>query len=91
MTARTAELMAGIDFDVHRLEKAKLPFAPVNTPADPHLQAIGMIRRVEAPDGRRAQIAGLPLASDAWFKGAMTNPPASGRDTEEILANLGSR
>lgn len=97
LTARTAELMSGIDFEdaVQRLEKANLPFAPVNTPADlvddVHLQAIGMIKQVEAPDGRRAQVAGLPLAADRWFAGTPTNPPALGSDTESILAALRGR
>ena len=91
LTARTAELMATLEFDeaARRLLKAKLPFAPVNTPADliddPHLKATGMIRPVTAPDGRSAVVAGLPLAAEHWFSGDRTPPPALGADTDAVL------
>ena len=91
LTARTAELMATLEFDeaARRLLKAKLPFAPVNTPADliddPHLKATGMIRPVMAPDGRSAVVAGLPLAAEHWFSGDRTSPPALGADTDAVL------
>jgi crotonobetainyl-CoA:carnitine CoA-transferase CaiB-like acyl-CoA transferase len=94
LSARTAELVSTLDFDdaIRRLEKAKVPFAPVNTPADlpkdPHLQATGMIRPVLAPDGRLALVAGLPIAADHWFVGERTDPPALGADTDEVLKDL---
>lgn len=94
LTARTAELMATLEFDeaARRLLKAKLPFAPVNTPADliddPHLKATGMIRTVRAPDGRNAVVAGLPLAAEHWFSGDRTPPPALGADTDAVLMGI---
>lgn len=94
LSARTAKLMATLDFDdaARHLLKANLPFAPVNTPADlvndPHLQATGMIRTVQAPDGRRAVVAGLPLAAADWFSGERSPPPALGADTDTILEGL---
>ena len=89
---RTAEIMAQLDYAtaVKLLAEAKLPFAPVNTPADlvedEHLRAVGMLHQVTAPDGRKALIAGLPLTTSGWFEGARANPPVLGADTADVLA-----
>lgn len=77
-----------------RLDRANLPFAPVNTPADlvddPHLTATSFLHRVEAPDGRAGIIAGLPIATPDWLNGRRRNPPPLGHDTEDVLASLQS-
>lgn len=94
LTKRTGELMATLTFQdaIARLERAKLPFAPVNKPSDlpedPHLRAIGMFQEVRAPDGRRAQVTRLPLAAADWFTEPVTNPPGLGADTTDVLDNL---
>jgi crotonobetainyl-CoA:carnitine CoA-transferase CaiB-like acyl-CoA transferase len=75
-----------------RLEKAGLPFAPVNTPSDliqdPHLRAIDFLSEVHTPDGQKGLIARLPLSSNGWFGGRRTDPPALGEHTA-ILDSLG--
>ena len=91
---RTAALMESLDFDeiVRRLERANLPFAPVNSPADlvddRHLQALDLLKTVAAPDGREGKIATLPILSDGWFAGERRDPPALGADTDEVLNRL---
>jgi len=91
---RTAELMKGLDFEVilTRLEKANLPFAPVNTPADlisdRHLAALDFLKTVTAPDGRQGLVATLPIATPGWFAGERGNPPALGADTKSILDKI---
>jgi crotonobetainyl-CoA:carnitine CoA-transferase CaiB-like acyl-CoA transferase len=91
---RTAELMKSLDFEVilTRLEKANLPFAPVNTPADlisdRHLTALNFLKTVTAPDGRQGLVATLPIATPGWFAGERGNPPALGADTKSILDKI---
>ena len=91
---RTEELMRSLDFDeiVVRLERANLPFAPVNSPADlvddRHLQALDFLKTVVAPDGRAGKIAALPVSSEGWFGGARQNPPALGANTEAVLDTI---
>lgn len=78
-----------------RLEKAGLPFAPVNTPydlaSDPHLAAISFLQEVLSPEGHRALVAGLPIRTQDWFATPRRNPPVLGSDTIDVLsaANLG--
>ena len=91
LTERTAELVGSLEFGeiVARLERANLPFAPVNSPADlvddRHLQALDFLKTVSAPDGREGRIATLPIASVGWFGGERRDPPALGVDTEKVL------
>jgi crotonobetainyl-CoA:carnitine CoA-transferase CaiB-like acyl-CoA transferase len=75
-----------------RLERAGLPFAPVNTPYDlvndPHLQATGLLQEVRTPDGMKGLISKLPICSGDWFSAERTDPPALGIDTERIISPL---
>jgi crotonobetainyl-CoA:carnitine CoA-transferase CaiB-like acyl-CoA transferase len=90
----TEKLIATMTFaeTVERLERAKLPFAPVNTPydllTDPHLLAIKFLESVSTPDGATGMISKLPIASEGWFSGSRTNPPALGADTEDVLGSI---
>jgi crotonobetainyl-CoA:carnitine CoA-transferase CaiB-like acyl-CoA transferase len=74
---------------IERLERAGLPFAPVNTPydlvTDPHLRTIGFLQEVCTPDGQKGLIARLPISSDGWFQAKRTDPPALGRDTAKVI------
>lgn len=78
---------------IRRMEDAKLPCAPINTPADlledPHLTAIDFLKSVTAPDGTPARIASLPIAAEGWFSNERRDPPALGADTAAILAEIG--
>jgi len=95
LTARTAELVGSLEFAeiIVRLERANLPFAPVNSPADlvedRHLDALGILKTVAAPDGREGKIATLPISSDGWFGGTRRDPPALGADTAAVLRKAG--
>ena len=88
----TEELIGSISFAVAntRLERAKIPYAPVNTPydlvSDHHLRSIKFLHEVTAPDGRSGLIAGLPVASKGWFEQERRDPPPLGHDTEEVLS-----
>jgi crotonobetainyl-CoA:carnitine CoA-transferase CaiB-like acyl-CoA transferase len=87
-------LMAQLDFKdaVARLNKARLPCAPVNTPLDliddAHLASLEFLKAVRSSDGQQARIASLPVASAKWFEFPRRNPPLLGEHTQEILARL---
>ena len=89
-------LMAQLDFRdaVARLNKARLPCAPVNTPLDliddAHLASLAFLKAVRGSDGQQARIASLPIASAKWFEFPRRDPPRLGEHTQEILARLAS-
>jgi crotonobetainyl-CoA:carnitine CoA-transferase CaiB-like acyl-CoA transferase len=74
-----------------------LPFAPITKPEqlfeDPHLIATGGLAPITLTDGPRAgdQTATplLPIMMDGQRLGVRLNPPKSGEQTKEILAELG--
>lgn len=80
-----------------RLERAGLPFAPINRPADlfedPHLQASGSLLEVTLPDGDHAgaaaRLPGLPIQFDDARTALRKDIPKVGADTRDILAELG--
>jgi crotonobetainyl-CoA:carnitine CoA-transferase CaiB-like acyl-CoA transferase len=78
---------------VGRLEVARVPYSPVNSPLDvlddPHLQASGTLHAVRTEDGKTLQLPGLPIASDSFQPEPRHAPPAIGQQTREILAELG--
>ena len=82
-----AELMA-------RFEKIGVSYAPINTPSDlfedPHLQAGGLMP-VELPDGRTAQLPGLPMEFSGARLPLRRDPPLLGEHGADILAELGYR
>jgi crotonobetainyl-CoA:carnitine CoA-transferase CaiB-like acyl-CoA transferase len=77
---------------MERFEKRGISYAPINTPSDlfddPHLQAGGLLP-VELPDGRTAQIPGLPMEFAGERLPLRRNPPLLGEHGPEILAELG--
>lgn len=94
LAERTAAIMADLDFAsaVTRMQKARLPVAPVNTPMDlvddTHLCGLNFLKPVRAPDGTRALVSDLPVRSAGWLVGERTNPPALGVDTTSVLEGL---
>jgi crotonobetainyl-CoA:carnitine CoA-transferase CaiB-like acyl-CoA transferase len=93
----TEDLMLACDFDeaVRKLEAAKLPFAPVNTPMDltqhAHLLATNFLKEVRAPDGRVALVPDLPIAAPGWFASQRQDPPLLGEHTQSVLDELARR
>lgn len=78
-------------------EKNGLPFAPITKPEqlfdDPHLIATGGLAQIKLTDGPRAGVATttplMPLMMGGKRLGVRLNPPKSGEQTQEILAQLG--
>ncbi len=78
-------------------EEHGLPFAPITKPEelfnDPHLIATGGLVPITLTDGPRAgdQTAAplLPIMMNGQRLGVRLNPPKSGEQTKEILAELG--
>lgn len=82
----------GFDEAVRKLEAAKLPFAPINTPMDlpqhRQLSELNFLKEVRAPDGRVALVPDLPIAAPGWFAQERRAPPLLGEHTQAILDEL---
>jgi len=78
---------------VAKLETARVPYSPVNSPLDvlddPQLQASGTLHDVTMADGRTVPIPGLPVSSDAFTPEPRYDPPALGQHTRALLTELG--
>jgi crotonobetainyl-CoA:carnitine CoA-transferase CaiB-like acyl-CoA transferase len=78
---------------VERLERIRVPYAPLNTPLDVledhHLNEGGRLLEVRAADGQTVKVPGLPVAGDGFQAGIRHDPPALGQHSSEILAELG--
>ena len=78
---------------VGRLEAARVPYSPVNSPLDvlddPHLQASGILHEVRTADGQTLNLPGLPISSSTFEPAPRHDPPAIGQQTREILSELG--
>jgi crotonobetainyl-CoA:carnitine CoA-transferase CaiB-like acyl-CoA transferase len=80
-----------------RLERAGLPFAPINRPSDlfedDHLKQGNGLLSVTLTDGlgagSKAELPALPLEFDQERTGLYRDLPASGADVESILCELG--
>ena len=76
-----------------RLERIRVPFAPLNTPFDvlddPHLNEGGYLLDVQAASGQPVQVPSLPVAGEGLGADVRYNPPALGQHSAEILAELG--
>jgi crotonobetainyl-CoA:carnitine CoA-transferase CaiB-like acyl-CoA transferase len=85
-TMTSAELVA-------RLETARVPYSPVNSPLDvlddPQLRASGILHEVRTEDGRTFDLPGLPVASDSFQPEPRNPPPALGQHTRPLLTELG--
>ena len=82
---------------VHRLERAGIPFAPINRPADlfddPHLVANGGLVEVTLRggenEGRKVKLPALPLEMNGHKFGVRQDLAAEGEDTASVLAEIG--
>jgi crotonobetainyl-CoA:carnitine CoA-transferase CaiB-like acyl-CoA transferase len=78
---------------VYRLERAGLPFAPINRPEDlfedPHLRTSGGLAPTVLADGRTAYLPLLPLDMGAARDPRPRSLPSAGEHTADILTNLG--
>ena len=82
---------------ISRLEKAGIPFAPVNRPADlvddPHMNASGALVELTLSEGdtagKKIKLPALPVEMDHRKFGLHRDLPARGVDSLEILKELG--
>ncbi len=74
-----------------RLDAARIPFSPVNTPSDlfddPQVAAHGLTMRM--PEGQVATMPPLPIALDEQVPRLRMQPPKAGEHTDAILAGIG--
>jgi crotonobetainyl-CoA:carnitine CoA-transferase CaiB-like acyl-CoA transferase len=78
---------------VERLERIRVPFAPLNTPLDVvedrHLNEGGRLLGVQTAQGQTVKVPGLPISGEGLSPGIRLDPPALGQHSSEILAELG--
>ena len=78
---------------IARLEQARVPFAPLNTPLDvlddPQLNTSGGLLEVEAANGRAVKVPAAPVASTSFTPSVRRQPPGLGEHTRELLVELG--
>lgn len=74
-----------------RLERAGIPFAPINKPSDlfddPHLNAGGLLE-ITTPQGK-AKLPGLPIELDGQRTTLFHDLPVEGEDSELVLKEIG--
>jgi len=74
-----------------RLERAGVPFAPINKPSDlfedPHLNEGGLVE-LNIPEGK-VKLPALPLEIDGERLGLHHDLPKEGEDTESVLKSVG--
>jgi crotonobetainyl-CoA:carnitine CoA-transferase CaiB-like acyl-CoA transferase len=80
-----ADALAGL------LDRAGIPFSPVNTPSDLFHDPQVAVRAlpVRMANGETARFPALPVAIDDETPGLRRQPPALGEHTEEVLRGLG--
>ncbi|MDE2005295.1 MAG: CoA transferase [Rhodospirillales bacterium] len=83
--SRTSEDLAAM------LDRAGIPFSPVNTPSDLFHDPQIAVRAlpVRMADGHVANFPALPIAIDDETPGLRAQPPALGEHTEAVLRDLG--
>jgi len=82
---------------IERLERAGVPFAPVNRPQDlqddPHMNATGALVEVTLSEGENAgkkiKLPAIPVEMDQQKFGVERDLPNQGFDSQEILKELG--
>jgi crotonobetainyl-CoA:carnitine CoA-transferase CaiB-like acyl-CoA transferase len=78
---------------VERLERVRVPYAPVNTPLDllddTQLNSDGKLLEVHTAGGDELKVPAVPVSSDSFALGVRHQPPALGQHTRELLAELG--
>ena len=82
---RTAATLAEL------LDRAGIPFSPVNTPSDLFHDPQIAVRAlpIRMADGHTANFPALPIAIDDTTPGLRSQPPALGEHTDELLTALG--
>lgn len=93
------DLFASLPYEelLERLDKAGIPFAPINTPSDlfedEHLLAGGGLIDVTLTDGERAgneiRLPALPLEISGKKFTAQRDIPSAGEHVDEVLADMG--
>ncbi len=86
-----------LDQAVARLERAGIPFAPINKPADlfedEHLNSDGGLVPVTMPRGaaagQKVKLPAIPLEMEQHRFGVYRDLPAPGQDTLEVLRTAG--
>jgi crotonobetainyl-CoA:carnitine CoA-transferase CaiB-like acyl-CoA transferase len=75
------------------LEKANVPFAPLQRPDqlldDPHLKQTGQLLTVPMEGGKTGDLPKLPFTSSAYDFGLQRGAPGLGEHTREILRETG--
>ena len=78
---------------VGRLERIRVPYAPVNTPLDvlddAHLNSNGSLLEVRGTEDTSVKVPATPVASSAFSVGVQHQPPGLGEHTRELLEELG--
>ena len=76
-----------------RLDRAGIPFAPINKPADlftdPHLNAAGGLVEVTLENGQHAHLPALPVEFDGRRPGLRRDLPKAGQHSIEVARALG--
>jgi crotonobetainyl-CoA:carnitine CoA-transferase CaiB-like acyl-CoA transferase len=76
-----------------KLERASVPYAPVNRPDqlldDVHLNETGQLLPIPMQDGKTGQLPKLPFRSSDYDFTVRRPPPGLGEHTREVLAEAG--
>ena len=90
-----SDLFNGMSMEdaVSLCERASIPFAPIARPedlfADPHLKTTGGLMSTTLPNGVTTALPRLPITlANAEFS-IRNDPPSTGKDTANVLADLG--
>ncbi len=73
------------------LDRAGIPFSPVNTPSDLFTdpQVLAHAVDVRMPNGATFPLPPLPVSIDGATPGMRMQPPAAGEHTDEVLRKIG--
>jgi crotonobetainyl-CoA:carnitine CoA-transferase CaiB-like acyl-CoA transferase len=76
-----------------RLDRAGIPFAPINKPADlfedPHLNAAGGLIELSLENGESTKLPALPVEIDGHRPNLRHDLPSAGRDSIKVLESAG--
>lgn len=74
------------------LDGAPFPVGPVNSMADvfadPHIQAIGLVKELPHPEAGTVKVVGPPVTFSHALNTARTAPPLLGQHTDEVLRDV---
>jgi succinate--hydroxymethylglutarate CoA-transferase len=77
-------------------DRRGVPCAPINTYPeilnDPHVRAIGLVRDMTLPNGKRTKTVAFPMKISGYEFSVYRNPPRLGEHNEEVFAEwLGAK